>query len=103
MERTTEAWTERRIESLTANLLECFEELDLIYRLSRGLKSTLDAGKSAEMVLSEAMEIFEADLGFLSPADPAAPVFGPLRAGTSLETVARLEAALSARTGRGAN
>lgn len=100
MERTTEAWTERRIESLTANLLECFEELDLIYRLSRGLKSTLDASRSAEMVLSEAMEIFEADLGFLSPADPAAPVFGPLRAGASPEAVARLEAALSARAGR---
>ena len=83
MERTTDADAERRIESLTANLLECYEELDLIYRLSRGLKSTLDARRSAELVLAEAMEIFEADLGWMCPADPAAAVFGtlPVRGG----------------------
>ena len=92
MERTAEAATERRIESLTANLLECYEELDLIYRLSRGLKSTLDAGTSAAMVLSEAMEIFEADLGWMSPADPTAPVFGSLITGASPETAQRLDA-----------
>ena len=53
MERTMEADAERRIESLTANLLECFEELDLIYRLSRGLKSTLDARRSGDHRMSE--------------------------------------------------
>jgi sigma-B regulation protein RsbU (phosphoserine phosphatase) len=92
MEHATESDAERRIESLTANLLECYEELDLIYRLSGGLKSTLDARQSAEMVLSEAMEIFEADLGWMSPADP--PAFAPLLAGTSPDTVARLHAAM---------
>jgi serine phosphatase RsbU (regulator of sigma subunit) len=68
---------ERRIESLTVNLLECYEELDLIYRLSRRLRSTLDAQESAEAVLFEAMEIFEADFGWILPADGAPPVFAP--------------------------
>jgi len=68
---------ERRIESLTVNLLECYEELDLIYRLSRRLHSTPDAQVSADLILSEAMEIFEADFGWIVPADPAAPVFAP--------------------------
>ena len=94
MERTTEAATERRIESLTANLLECFEELDLIYRLSRGLKSTLDAGTSARLVLSEAMEIFEADMGWISPADSMARAFEPLVSRATPETIERLHAAV---------
>ena len=94
MERTTDADAERRIESLTANLLECYEELDLIYRLSRGLKSTLDARRSAELVLAEAMEIFEADLGWMCPADPAAAVFGTLLSRVSAETVERVRAAI---------
>jgi len=101
MERTMEADAERRIESLTANLLECYEELDLIYRLSRGLKSTLDARKSAEMVLSEAMEIFEADVGWMCPADPAAPVFGTLLARAAPDTVERLHAATVGELVRG--
>jgi phosphoserine phosphatase RsbU/P len=96
MERTMEADAERRIESLTANLLECYEELDLIYRLTRGLKSTLDARRSAEMVLSEAIEIFEADMGWLSPADPAKSVFGPLIARAAPENVERSHAAMVA-------
>lgn len=101
MERMTEAAIERKIESLTANLLECYEELDLIYRLSRGLKSTLDARRSAEMVLSEAMEIFEADMGWMTAADPAAPVFGPLLAGVAPETVERLHVAMVGELVRG--
>ena len=101
MERTLEADAERRIESLTANLLECYEELDLIYRLSRGLKTTLDARRSAEMVLSEAMEIFEADMGWMCPADPAAPVFGTLLARARPETVERLHAATVGELVRG--
>lgn len=74
---TDAAAFERRIESLTVNLLECYEELDLIYRLSRRLKSTLDAQESAEAVLVEAMEIFEADFGWILPADGSHPVFAP--------------------------
>ena len=101
MERTTEASADRRIESLTANLLECFEELDLIYRLSRGLKSTLDASKSAGMVLSEAMEIFEADMGWMSPADSIAPAFGALLSRAQPETVKRLDAAVFGDLKRG--
>jgi phosphoserine phosphatase RsbU/P len=94
MERTTDADAERRIESLTAKLLECYEELDLIYRLSRGLKSTLDARTSAQMVLSEAMEIFEADLGWMCPADPGATAFGTLLSHVGAETAERLRTAI---------
>jgi GAF domain-containing protein len=83
---------ERRIESLTVNLLECYEELDLIYRLSRGLMSTLDAQRSAELVLSEAMEIFEADVGWMLPA-PAAPAFVELCRGAGAAALAPLRAA----------
>jgi serine phosphatase RsbU (regulator of sigma subunit) len=101
MERTTDAGAERRIESLTANLLECYEELDLIYRLSRGLKTTLDARRSAEMVLSEAMEIFEADLGWIAPADPADLAFEALRSGAGPEAVERIHAAVVADQARG--
>ena len=54
-----------KIESLTKNLLECYEELDLIHRVSLGLMSTLDITKLADFVLSEAMETFEAEVGWL--------------------------------------
>ena len=54
-----------KIESLTKNLLECYEELDLIHRVSLGLMSTLDIRKIADFVLSEAMETFEAEVGWL--------------------------------------
>ncbi len=93
MERTTDADAERRIESLTANLLECYEELDLIYRLSRGLKTTLDARTSAQMVLFEAMDIFEADLGWICPAGPASAALGMLHSRVDPETVERLRTA----------
>lgn len=100
MERTPETALDRRVESLTVNLLECYEELDLIYRLSRGLKSTLDAQRSAELVLSEAMEIFEAELGWMVPgAVPGAfteltrgagpEAFEPLRSSPVGELIAR--------------
>lgn len=101
MERTTDAAAERRIESLTANLLECYEELDLIYRLSRGLKTTLDAGRSTGMVLSEAMEIFEADLGWVAPVDPVVPAFEALRSGAGPEAMERIHAAVVADRGQG--
>jgi serine phosphatase RsbU (regulator of sigma subunit) len=61
------AEADRRLDSLTRNLLECYEELDLIYRLSRGLMSTFDAQKNVTLVLDEAMEIFEADMGWVAP------------------------------------
>jgi sigma-B regulation protein RsbU (phosphoserine phosphatase) len=92
MERAPDRELERRIESLTVNLLECYEELDLIYRLSRGLMATLDAQRSAELVLSEAMEIFEADVGWMLPG-PAAPAFAELRLGVTADALERLRAA----------
>jgi sigma-B regulation protein RsbU (phosphoserine phosphatase) len=92
---TTEAAAfERRVESLTVHLLECYEELDLIYRLSRRLKSTLDAQGSAEVILDEAMEIFEAECGFVAPADPAAPAFAPGHRGERGERARRLAPAV---------
>jgi sigma-B regulation protein RsbU (phosphoserine phosphatase) len=90
MERTTDPGLDRRIESLTAHLLECYEELDLIYRLTRGLKSTLDAQRSAELILREAMEIFEAEMGWIVPGGPAPFTFDPLLQGTHPDAVARL-------------
>jgi serine phosphatase RsbU (regulator of sigma subunit) len=94
MERTTTPDVERRIESLTVNLLECYEELDLIYRLSRGLKSTLEAQAIAELVLSEAIEIFEADMGWVTPRDPASAAFTHLISDTEPEAVERLRRAV---------
>jgi sigma-B regulation protein RsbU (phosphoserine phosphatase) len=81
---------ERRIESLTVNLLECYEELDLIYRLSRGLKSTLDVQRSTQLVLSEAMDIFEADAGWIVPRDPADQAVRPVLSGVEPAAVDRL-------------
>ena len=81
---------DRRIESLTVNLLECYEELDLIYRLSRGLVSTRDAEASTRLVLGEAMEIFEADLGWMAPRDPDAPAFPTIVEGTTPHALERL-------------
>ena len=92
MAATPDRDLERRIESLTVNLLECYEELDLVYRLSRGLMATLDAQRSAELVLSEAMEIFEADVGWMLPA-PAAPAFAELRRGAGAAALEPLRAA----------
>lgn len=56
---------DRKIESLTKNLLECYEELDLIYRLSRRGQSTFDPQQNMEFILHEAMEAFEGDLGWV--------------------------------------
>lgn len=84
----------RKIESLTRNLLECYEELDLIYRLSRSLNSTLDIQRNAETVLAEAMEIFEADTGWVVPAGAPEGSFRPVIRGIGPAGVARLEAPL---------
>ena len=54
-----------KIESLTKNLLESYEELDLIYRVSRGLMSTLDIREISDFILNEATETFEAEVGWL--------------------------------------
>lgn len=53
---------EKKIASLTANLLDCFEELNLIYRLSARVLSTVDIEKQLGLVLDEAKDIFGADL-----------------------------------------
>ena len=94
MDRTIDAAAERRIESLTVNLLECYEELDLIYSLTRRLRSTLSAQQSAELVLSEALEIFEADSGWILPADAARPAFAPVYRATEAAPVERLRSAV---------
>jgi sigma-B regulation protein RsbU (phosphoserine phosphatase) len=94
MDRPDPRDAERRIESLTVNLLECYEELDLIYRLSRGLRSALEAQASAELVLSEANEIFEADMGWIIPGDAASPAFTHLISGAEPRTVERLRQAV---------
>jgi len=100
MERIVPETVNRRIESLTVNLLECYEELDLVYRLSRALKPTLDAEESARLILSEAREIFDADLGFILPGNEAAAGFPTLVEGMSSEGVARLRGPLFAELER---
>lgn len=73
--------TDKRIESLTRNLLECYEELDLIYRLSRQGLSSFDAQRHVEFILKEAMEFFEADVGWASCSDQELCYFSPVRVG----------------------
>jgi hypothetical protein len=46
MDKATADGTAKTIESLTKNLLECYEELDLIYRLTRRLATSLDVQKT---------------------------------------------------------
>ncbi len=75
MERKVAEDSAKTIESLTRNLLECYEELDLIYRLSREVLPSLDIQPSMERVLAEAMEVFDADLGWLEPAGEGEGLF----------------------------
>jgi len=81
--------TQKSVDSLTKHLLECYEELDLIYRLSRGLMTSLDAAKSAELILTEALEIFEADMGWVAPV-PGDPAFETVVAGADPEFIGRV-------------
>jgi sigma-B regulation protein RsbU (phosphoserine phosphatase) len=99
-ERTAGDAVERRIESLTVNLLECYEELDLVYRLSRTLKSTLDAEQSARLILGESRDIFGAEMGFIVPGDGAAACFPTLLEGTAAGTVERLAGPVLAELAR---
>ena len=75
------------IESLTKNLLESYEELDLVYRVSKGLMSTLDIREISEFVLSEAMETFEAEVGWLYWARATDSSFEIFRKNIDEETV----------------
>lgn len=60
---------QRKIESLTLNLLDSYEELDLIYRSSELILSTTDICRQLELLVEEATEIFEADWSWISLAD----------------------------------
>jgi len=51
----------RKIESLTLNLLDSYEELDLIYRISQRLMSTIDICRQLELIAMEAQQSFDAD------------------------------------------
>ena len=55
----------QKIKSLTENLLDCYEELDLIHRISTRILSTADVQQQLRSILQEAIEILEADLGWL--------------------------------------
>jgi phosphoserine phosphatase RsbU/P len=87
---------EIRIDSLTRNLLDCYEELDLIYRLSRRGLSALDAQDNVAFILEEAMEIFEADAGWLM-ALGTEPVFRPVAHGISCDAASAIEGAVVSR------
>jgi sigma-B regulation protein RsbU (phosphoserine phosphatase) len=87
------AESQKRIESLTKNLLECYEELDLIYRLARRGHSAFEPQRHMEFILAEAMEIFEADSGWVVPS-PGEPSFRPVTARTEADTVAAVQRAL---------
>jgi len=51
----------RRLESLTISLLDAYEELDLIYRISKRLMTTIDICRQLELIAGEAQQIFDAD------------------------------------------
>ena len=87
---------EIRIDSLTRNLLDCYEELDLIYRLSRRGLSALDAQDNVAFILEEAMEIFEADAGWLMDLG-VEPAFRPVAHGVTCDVAAAIEGAVVAR------
>jgi sigma-B regulation protein RsbU (phosphoserine phosphatase) len=79
--------TQKKIESLTKNLLECYEELDLIYRLSRRGLSTFDPQQKMEFILREAMEIFEADMGWVVCGEEEQCFFKPVVKEVEMEVV----------------
>ena len=87
---------EIRIDSLTRNLLDCYEELDLIYRLSRRGLSALDAQDNVAFILEEAMEIFEADAGWLMHVG-VEPVFRPVAHGITCDVATAIEGAVVSR------
>jgi len=87
---------EIRIDSLTRNLLDCYEELDLIYRLSRRGLSALDAQDNVAFILEEAMEIFEADAGWLMDLGTE-PAFRPVAHGITCEVATAIESAVVSR------
>lgn len=91
MDKGTADGTAKTIESLTKNLLECYEELDLIYRLTRRLATSLDVQRNMEMVLREAMDIFAADMGWLVPAGEGIGKFTPVREGAPEDLVTFLQ------------
>ena len=55
----------RKIESLTLNLLDSYEELDLIYRSAERVLSTIDIFCQLDQIVQEATEIFEADWSWI--------------------------------------
>ncbi len=91
MHEGTAEGSAKTIESLTKNLLECYEELDLIYRLSGRLMATLDVQKNVELILHEAMDIFGADLGWMRPAGDETCLFRPVTAGADPEVMELLD------------
>ncbi len=91
MDKATADGTARTIESLTKNLLECYEELDLLYRVTRRMSSSLDVQRNMDLVLREAMEIFAADMGWLLPAGEGLGKFVPVQANAPEELVAFLQ------------
>lgn len=70
----------RKMESLTGELLTCYEELDFIYESGDLLTSYMkrQGGEWKEVagaILANAIEVFEADLGWVSLADEEEKVF----------------------------
>ena len=75
----------KKVESLTKNLLECYEELDLIYGLSRRGLTGLDIQANVGFILDEAMEIFNGDMGWVVSAQ--SEHFDPVRVQAPAEIV----------------
>lgn len=71
--------TTDKLESVTKTLLECFEELSLIYRVLPDFILSLDIKKIQSLILSEAMEALEADMGWLVPCRENGDQIKPLR------------------------
>jgi sigma-B regulation protein RsbU (phosphoserine phosphatase) len=82
----------KKVESLTRNLLECYEELDLIYGLSRRGLTGLDIEANVGFILNEAMEIFSGDMGWVVSAEKTH--FDPVRVRAPSEIVDRIHKAV---------
>ena len=87
MVKQDESTAQAKIESLTKNLLECYEELELVYRVSRGLMSPVDIQKISDFILNEAMEIFEADIGWIFLAQSKDFPFESVRRNVDEQTI----------------
>ncbi len=55
----------RRLESLTVNLLDSYEELDLIYRTAERIMVNTEIHRQLQLIVEEASQVFEAEWSWI--------------------------------------